>query len=148
MRIARPNYLLPGTESVRKELPAWRRLLRFLKDSWGGRLIVLAVLCGVVQRATGFVVPLPWKTALVVLLIIYGRKPMVRLVRALFYKVRAKLMMAYALTALVPLVLGVLFTITSWMILFLAFSTRLVTNEFDRREATLGAVAALSLIHI
>ncbi len=145
MRIARPNYLLPGTESVRKELPAWRRLLLFLKDSWGGRLMVLAILCGIVEQATGFVVPLPWKTALVVLLIIYGRKPLVRLVRALFYKVRAKLMMAYALTALVPLVLGVLFTITSWMILFLAFSTRLVTNEFDRREATLGAVAATAL---
>lgn len=145
MRIARPNYLLPGTESVRKELPAWRRLLAFLKDSWGGRLMLVAMLCGIVQQATGFVVPLPWRTALVVLLLIYGRKPVVRLVRALFYRVRAKLLMAYVLTALVPLVLGVLFTITSWMILFLAFSTRLVSNEFDRREATLGAVAATAL---
>lgn len=145
MRIARPNYLLPGTESVRAEMPAWRRLFVFLKDSWGGRLMVLAILCGVVELATGFSIPLPWKTALVVLLIIYGRKPMVRLVRALFYKVRAKLMMAYMLTALVPLVLGILFTITSWMILFLAFSTRLVTNEFDRREATLAAVASTAL---
>jgi len=145
MRIARPNYLLPGTESVRAEMPAWRRLLGFLKDSWGGRLMLVAILCGVVERATGFAIPLPWKTALVVLLIIHGRKAAIRVVRALFYRVRAKLMMAYVLTALVPLVLGILFTITSWLILFLAFSTRLVTNEFDRREATLAAVASTAL---
>ena len=144
-RIARPNYLLPGTGSVRAEMSAWRRLIVFLKDSWGGRLMLLAILCGVGEVATGYPVPLPWKTALGVLLIIYGRKPAIRLVRALFYKVRAKLMMAYALTALVPLGLGLLFMAASWMILFLAFSTRLVSNEFDRHEATLEAVATTAL---
>ncbi len=144
-RLVRPNYLLPGTASVRKEMPAWRRLLAFFKDTWGGRLMLAALLCGGIERATAWSMPLPWKTGLVVLLLIYGRAPLLRVVRALFYRVRAKLMMAYVLTALVPLVLGILFTIVSWMILFMAFSTRLVANEFDRHEATLGAVATTAL---
>ncbi|MEO8501024.1 MAG: SpoIIE family protein phosphatase [Vicinamibacteria bacterium] len=144
-RMARPNYLLPGTESARREVPAWKRLFAFLKDTWGGRLMALSVLCGVTESALAISIPLPWRTALVVLLIIYGRAPVARGFRALFYRVRAKLMMAYALTALVPLGLGIIFTLVSWMILFLAFSTRLVTNEFERREATLGAVAATAL---
>lgn len=144
-RLVRPNYLLPGTGSVRTEMPAWRRLFAFLRNTWGGRLMLAAFLCGVIEANFPVSIPLPWKTVLVVLLIIYGRKPTVRVVRALFYRVRAKLLMAYVLTALVPLVLGVIFIVVSWMILFLAFSTRLVTNEFDRREATLGAVAATAL---
>ncbi len=141
----RANYLLPGTESTRAEVPAWRRLLRFVRDTWGGRFMLAAFLCGVLEIALSVSIPLPWKTALFVLLMVYGRVPALRLVRALFYRVRAKLMMAYALTALVPLLLGLLFTFTSWMILFLAFSNRLVTNEFDRREATLEAVATTAL---
>ncbi len=141
----RANYLLPGRESTRTEAPLWRRLLIFLKDSWGGRFMFAAFLCGALEVGLAVNVPLPWKTALFVLLVVYGRAPALRLVRALFYRVRAKLMMAYALTALVPLVLGVFFTLTSWLILFLAFSTRLVTNEFDRREATLSAVATTAL---
>lgn len=144
-RIARPNYLLPGTESVRKEVPAWRRLFTFLKGTWGGRLMVACALCGLAEAQLGISIPLPWKTTLCVLLIIYGRAPLVRLVRSLFYKVRAKLLMAYALTALVPLGLGLIFIFTSWMILFLAFSTRLVTNEFEKHEATLDAVVTTAL---
>ncbi len=144
-RIARPNYLLPGTESARKEVPAWRRLLAFLKDTWGGRLMLGCVLCGVVESRLAISIPLPWKTGLFLLLLIFGRAPLVRLARSLFYRVRAKLLMAYVLTALVPLVLGILFIFVSWMILFLAFSTRLVTNEFQRREATLSAVATTAL---
>ncbi len=144
-RLARPNYLLPGTESMRAELPAWRRLLLFLKNTWGGRVMLAAFLCGVLEAALDISIPLPWKTTLVVLLIVYGRSPAVRLVRALFYRVRAKLMMAYGLTALVPLGLGIIFTLVSWMILLLAFSTRLVTNELGRHEATLGAVATTAL---
>jgi serine phosphatase RsbU (regulator of sigma subunit) len=141
----RPGYLLPGTESVRKEVPAWRRLLGFLKNRWGGRLMVLCVLYGLAESRAGINLYLPWKTTLCVLLIIYGRAPLGRLFRALFYKVRAKLLMAYALTALVPLGLGLVFIFTSWMILFLAFSTRLVTNEFEKHESTLDAVAATAL---
>jgi len=144
-RIARPNYLLPRTESARKELPAWRRLFAFLTGTWGGRLMAASALCGVAESALAITIPVPWKTALLVLLIIYGRAPAARAFRALFYRVRAKLMVAYALTALVPLVLGVLFTLVSWMILFLAFSTRLVANEFDRHEATLATVAMTAL---
>ena len=130
---------------MRAEGPAWRRLLLFLKNTWGGRVMVAAVLCGVLEASLDISIPLPWKTTLVVLLIVYGRSPTVRLVRALFYRVRAKLMMAYGLTALVPLGLGIIFTLVSWMILLLAFSTRLVTNELDRHEATLGAVATTAL---
>ena len=144
-RIARPNYLLPGTESARKEVPAWRRLLTFLKDTWGGRLMLACALCGLVESRLAVSIPLPWKTGLFLLLLIFGRAPAVRLARSLFYRVRAKLLMAYVLTALVPLVLGILFIFVSWMILFLAFSTRLVTNEFQRREATLSAVATTAL---
>ena len=144
-RLVRPNYLLPGTESARKEVPAWRRLFAFLKNTWGGRLMSLALLCAVIESVLAVSVPLPWKTTLFVLLVIYGRAPAVRAVRGLFYRVRAKLMMAYVLTALVPLVLGIIFTLVSWLILFLAFSTRLVTNEFAAREATLGAVASTAL---
>ena len=107
--------------------------------------MVLSALCGVAESLFAVSIPLPWKTALFVLIVIYGRAPAMRAFRALFYRVRAKLMMAYILTALVPLVLGVLFTFVSWMILFLAFSTRLVTNEFERREATLAAVATTAL---
>ena len=144
-RIARPSYLLPGTESARKEVPAWKRLFTFVKSTWAGRLMALSALCGVAESALAITVPLPWKTALFILVFIHGRAPVARLFRALFYRVRAKLMMAYALTALVPLGLGIIFTLVSWMILFLAFSTRLVTNEFERREATLGAVATTAL---
>ncbi|MBK5257187.1 MAG: SpoIIE family protein phosphatase [Vicinamibacteria bacterium] len=144
-RIVRPNYLLPGTESVRKEPSLWSRLFAFLKNTWGGRLMLAAVLCGVAEAALTISIPLPWRTTLIVLLLIYGRTLPGRVVRALLYRVRAKLLMAYVLTALVPLVLGVLFILVSWMILFMAFSTRLVTNEFDRREATLGAVASTAL---
>ena len=107
--------------------------------------MVLSALCGVAESLFAVSIPLPWKTALFVLIVIYGRAPAMRAFRALFYRVRAKLMMAYILTALVPLVLGVLFTFVSWLILFLAFSTRLVTNEFERREATLAAVATTAL---
>jgi serine phosphatase RsbU (regulator of sigma subunit) len=144
-RLVRPNYLLPGTGSVRTEMPAWRRLFAFLRNTWGGRLMFAAFLCGVIEANFPISIPLPWKTGLVVLLIIYGRKPTIRVVRALFYRVRAKLLMAYVLTALVPLVLGVLFILTSWLILFMAFSTRLVANEFDTHEATLEAVATTAL---
>ncbi len=144
-RIPRPNYLLPGAGSIRPEVPAWRRLLRFLKDDWGGRVMSLAALCGVAEAALNVSIPLPWKTTLFVLLIVYGRRPVARLVRALFYRVRAKLLMAYALTALLPLALGIVFTVVSWLLLFLAFSTRLVTNEFDRRESTLQAAANTAL---
>ena len=144
-RIVRPNYLLPGTGSARREVPIWRRLVAFLKDTWGGRLMLFCLLCGVAESRLAISVPLPWKTALVVLLLVYGRAPLVRFTRALFYRVRAKLLMAYVLTALVPLVLGLLFIFVSWMILFLAFSTRLVSNEFERREGTLGAVASTAL---
>jgi len=144
-RIARPNYLLPGTESVRKEVPAWRRLFSFLKDTWGGRLMAACALCGVIEGRLAVSIPLPWKTGLFVLLLIHGRAPLVRFTRALFYRVRAKLLMAYVLTALVPLALGLIFIFVSWMILFLAFSTRLVTNEFQRREAALSAVATTAL---
>ena len=31
-RLVRPNYLLPGTGSVRTEMPAWRRLFAFFKN--------------------------------------------------------------------------------------------------------------------
>lgn len=144
-RIARPNYLLPGTESIRREIPVWRRLFSFLKDTWGGRVMAACALYGVAESKLGLSLPVPWRTALFILLVIYGRAPLVRLTRALFYRVRAKLLMAYVLTALVPLVLGVIFIFVSWMILFLAFSTRLVSNEFERREGTLGAVATTAL---
>lgn len=105
----------------------------------------LSALCGVAESALAISIPLPWRTALFVLLVVYGRAPVARAFRALFYRVRAKLLMAYVLTALVPLVLGVLFTFVSWLILFLAFSTRLVSNEFERREAALSAVANTAL---
>lgn len=144
-RPIRPNYLLPGTEPVRKEPSLWSRLFAFVRNTWGGRVMVAAVLCGVVEAAFAVNIPLPWRTTLIVLLLIYGRTLPARVIRALLYRVRAKLLMAYALTALVPLVLGVLFILVSWMILFMAFSTRLVTNEFDRREATLSAVASTAL---
>ncbi len=144
-RIVRPSYLLPGTESARPEIPAWRRLFNFFRDSWGGRLMLGAFVCGAVEAALNVSVPLPWKTALVVLLVIHGRSIPGRIIRIFFYRVRAKLLMAYVLTALVPLGLGVVFIFVSWLILFLAFSTRLVGNEFDRRESTLGAVAATAL---
>jgi serine phosphatase RsbU (regulator of sigma subunit) len=144
-RIARPNYLLPGAESARREVPAWKRFFAFVKDTWGGRLMVLCALCGAAESALAISIPLPWRTALFVLLVVYGRAPVARAFRALFYRVRAKLLMAYVLTALVPLVLGILFTFVSWLILFLAFSTRLVTNEFERREAALSAAANTAL---
>ena len=144
-RLVRPSYLLPGTESARKEVSPWRRLFTFLRRTWSGRVMVACVLCGVAENILAVAIPLPWRTVLFVLLIIHGRGFAVRTVRGLFYRVRAKLMMAYALTALVPLALGIIFTLVSWLILFLAFSTRLVTNEFDRREATLGAVAATAV---
>jgi serine phosphatase RsbU (regulator of sigma subunit) len=141
----RPGYLLPGTEVAPRDVPAWRRLAGFLKNSWGGRFMVLCVLYGLAEDRLGINLYFPWKTTLCVLFIIYGRAPLGRLFRALFYKVRAKLLMAYALTALVPLGLGLVFIFTSWMILFLAFSTRLVTNEFEKHESTLDAVAATAL---
>ena len=144
-RIVRPSYLLPGTESARRETPVWKRFFAFLKDTWGGRLMAASALYGVVESRFALTLPVPWRTALFVLFIVYGRAPMVRAFRALFYRVRAKLLMAYVLTALVPLVLGMLFIAVSWMILFLAFSTRLVSNEFERREGTLSAVATTAL---
>jgi serine phosphatase RsbU (regulator of sigma subunit)/Na+-transporting methylmalonyl-CoA/oxaloacetate decarboxylase gamma subunit len=122
-----------------------RRLLNFLRDTWGGRLMLVALLCGVVESALNISISLPWKTVLLVLLIIHGRSVPGRVLRTFFYRVRAKLLMAYALTALVPLGLGVVFIFVSWLILFLAFSTRLVSNEFNSRESTLGAVAATAL---
>lgn len=144
-RVARPNYLLPGTGSAPREVSIGRRAASFIRNTWSGRAMAVSALCGVIEAATAVSIPLPWRTVLFILTIVHGRAPVVRFVRALFYRVRAKLLMAYVLTALVPLVLGVLFTFVSWMILFMAFSTRLVTNEFDRREATLGAVATTAL---
>lgn len=144
-RVSRPGYLLPGAGSARPAAPAWRRLFSFFKDTWGGRLMVLCAAYGVVEPLLALESPLPWRPALLLLLVVNGRSLAIRAVRALFYRVRAKLMMAYGLTGLVPLVLGGLFTFVSWMILFLAFSTRLVSNEFDRHEATLEAVASTAL---
>lgn len=144
-RVVRPSYLLPGTESARPEIAPWRRLLNFLRETWGGRLMLGALLCGAIEGFLNVNVPLPWKTVLVVLLLVYGRAVPGRVLRAVFYRVRAKLLMAYVLTALVPLGLGVVFILVSWLILFLAFSTRLVTNELEARESKLSAVAATAL---
>lgn len=144
-RIVRPNYLLPQAAGARKETSLGRRFLTFIRDTWGGRITLLAVLCGIAESVFAISIPVPWKTTLVILLIIYGRSLPGRIIRTFFYKVRAKLLMAYALTALVPLALGILFTLVSWMILLLAFSTRLVTNELDRREASLAAAADTAL---
>lgn len=144
-RIVRPNYLLPGTGSERREGSFWRRWLHFTRNTWGGRLMLIALLCGGIEVVLNVSVPLPWKSTLLVLFVVYGRSVPGRLLRMLFYRVRAKLLVAYVLTALVPLALGVVFILVSWLILVLAFSTRLVTNEFDAREAGLAAVAATGL---
>lgn len=144
-RVVRPSYLLPGTESARPEIAPWRKLLNFLRHTWGGRLMLGALLCGAIEWFLNVSAPLPWKTVLVLLLLVYGRAVPGRVLRAVFYRVRAKLLMAYVLTALVPLGLGVVFILVSWLILFLAFSTRLVTNEFATRESKLAAVAATAL---
>lgn len=107
--------------------------------------MLASALCGVVERLLTISIPLPWKTTLIILLLINARSVTVRVVRSFFYKVRAKLMMAYALTALVPLALGIIFMLVSWTILMLAFSTRLVTGELDRHEARLGAAATTAV---
>jgi serine phosphatase RsbU (regulator of sigma subunit) len=107
--------------------------------------MVGCILYGFVESALALDLPVPWFGVLLILLLVHARGFARRVVRSLFYKVRSKLMMAYILTAVVPLVLGLLFTIGSWFALLLAFSTRLVSNEFDRHEATLDAVAATAL---
>ena len=81
-RIVRPSYLLPGTESVRKEVPAWRRLFSVPQGHLGRpRHDGPAFGCGVAESQLAISIPLPWKTALCVLLIIYGRAPLARLAR-------------------------------------------------------------------
>jgi serine phosphatase RsbU (regulator of sigma subunit) len=107
--------------------------------------MVGCMLYGFVESALALDLPVPWFGVLLVLLLVHVRSLVRRVVRSLFYKVRSKLMMAYILTAVLPLVLGILFTMGSWIILLVAFSTRLVTNEFDRHEATLDAVAITAL---
>ena len=141
----RPNYLLPGTGKAEQELPLWKRLLTFLKDTWGGRLMLVAFALAATEAVFEINIPLPWKTILTLLLVIYGTLPAFRLCRRLFYRVRMKLMFAYVLTALVPLMLGIVFMVISWTLLLLAFSTRLVTNELDRTEAALSAAASTAV---
>jgi serine phosphatase RsbU (regulator of sigma subunit) len=144
-RLVRPNYLLPGAGAAKSEMPAWRRLFVFLTGTWSGRVMVACVVYGWVESALSLDFPVPWFGILLILLLIHGRGFARRVVRSVFYKVRSKLMMAYILTAVVPLVLGLLFTMLSWISLLLAFSTRLVANEFDRHEASLEAFATTAL---
>ncbi len=143
--IRRASYLLPGADSARAKAGLFRRLFEFICDTWGGRLFLAAFLCGVVEKASGFNVPLPWKTTLVVALIIYGRGAVVRTIRSLFYRVRSKLLIAYVLTAVVPLALGVLFAFVAGSLLLSVFASRLVSTELEHHEATLGAAAATAL---
>ena len=138
----RPNYLLPGAAQAKHEVSSGVRLFRFLRDTWPGRLMALAFALAAVETAFDVNVPLPWRTTFVVLVVLYGTIPAYRMARRLFYRVRAKLLVAYVLTAIVPLVIGVIFTILSWSFLLLAFSTRLVNAELDRQEAALGAAAS------
>jgi serine phosphatase RsbU (regulator of sigma subunit) len=141
----RPNYLLPGTGQVKQEVSLGLRLFRFLRDTWAGRAIALAFVLAATETALGVNIPLPWRATFVVLVILYGTLPAYRLARRLFYRVRAKLLMAYFLTAIVPLIIGVIFTLLSWSFLLLAFSTRLVTTEMERQEAALAAAASAAV---
>ena len=77
--------------------------------------------------------------------IIFGRRIVARAVRSLFYRVRSKLLMAYVLTAVVPLGLGILFTLVAGRLLLSVFASRLVTTELEHHEGTLGAAVATAV---
>ena len=143
--IRRPHYLLPGAEHAPIHRNPASRFLAFVKETWGGRMFLAALLCGFAESALSVSIPLPWKTALVVIAVLYGRAMVARAIRSLFYRVRSKLLMAYVLTAAVPLVLGLLFAFVAGSLLLSVFASRLVTTELEHHEGTLAAAAATAV---
>ena len=91
--IRRPHYLLPGAEHAPIHRNPASRFLAFVKETWGGRMFLAALLCGFAESALSVSIPLPWKTALVVIAVLYGRAMVARAIRSLFYRVRSKLLM-------------------------------------------------------
>lgn len=134
------RFLLP-TGAGRSHDPLWKQFGQWLVKTWMGRVLLVAIASWAVYEATGFDAVLPWRIALVVSLIVGVLKLTPRVWRAVFYRVRSKLTIAYLLTAVLPLVLGLALVVTAGMFLLSVFASRMVTNEIERHEAVLSAEA-------
>lgn len=112
---------------------------RFLLERWAGRVLLIALGLAIVEATSGYDAPVPWRITLAVYCIWGLVKLAPRLWRAAFFRVRSKLMIAYLLTAVLPLFFGVALVLLAGQLMLSVFAARLVSSEIDRHQAVLAA---------
>ena len=144
MHFPRPPALPPSAAGAS---PA-ARIRRFLLHTWGGRILLAAVVVLAVDKA-GVPMPEPLIGLSVLVLVLFGLVGLPRLsrwaVRRLMWRIRTKMLVSYLFIAVVPLVLLTIFFLLVGFLGLSLTASYMVSSQMERAAQDLRNLAQATM---